>query len=284
MRIAKLIISVLFIVVVVFTLYIKFTADTDYAAPTIECTEEIISVSVNDSEEKILSYVSAHDEKDGDLSDKIVIESISPFFDNNCAKVTFAVCDEDENVAKLEKDLTYYDYTKPEFRFNKQHVYYAGSAKIDLLSGVSASDSIDGDITSRIAIADSQIDVSQPGVYPVRYRVTTSKGVTTEIDINAYVYPTRLTDTISLSSYLVYTDKDKKINPDDYVVSYPEKYFEDRSYSVGYKYSFDVIDEVDYSTPGIYYITYRLTRTARNSDEIDILAESYLAVAVRGDN
>lgn len=284
MRIVKFITSVLFILVVVFTLYIKLTANTDYVAPTIVCSEEIISVSVNDSEDKILSYVSAHDEKDGDLSDKIVIESISPFFDKNCAKITFAVCDEDDNIAKLEKDLIYSDYTKPEFRFDKQHVYYAGSTKIDLLSGVSASDNIDGDITARISISDSQIDIAQPGVYPVRYRVTTSKGVTTEIDINAYVYPSRLTDTISLSTYLVYADKDNKVNPDDYIVSYPEKYFKDSAYSVGYDYSFDVIDDVDYSAPGVYYITYRLTRTSEQNDETDVLAEAYLAVAVRGDS
>lgn len=286
MRFVKILFSTLFVVAVVFSLYVRFSDKTDYAAPEILCDSDVITVSVNDSNEKILSFVSAHDSKDGDLSKDVIVESISPFIGECSAKITFAVCDSDSNVTKLEKDIVYSDYTAPEFSFDKQHVYYIGGTKVDLLSEVSATDCLDGDISNRIVIAESQIDLSEPGIYPITYRVTSSKGVTSEISINAYVYSSRLSEHISLKSYLVYTDKQNKIDPEMYIDSYPEELL-DKKYNDSYEYSFDIIDDVDYTKPGIHYITYRLSRTpdnARNNSEVEIMAEAYLAVAVRGDS
>lgn len=284
MRFIKILISCLFILSVAFTIYLHFSDNADYAAPEIKCETDVLTVSVNDNEEKLLSYVTATDARDGDLTDKIIIESVSPFIGKNSAKITFAVCDSENNVAKLEKDIVYSDYTLPEFKFDKQHVYYVGATKVDLLNGVSAYDCLDGDISARVVVAESTIDLSQPGVYPVKYRATTSKGVTSEININAYVYSSRLADTISLKSYLVYTDKQHKIDPEQYIESIPEKYL--NSNDTYYEYSFDIIDNVDYSKSGIHYITYRLSRIDDNDDfsEPVIIAEAYLAVAVRGDN
>ena len=152
------------------------------------------------------------------------------------------------------------------------------------MNGVHATDLLDGDISSRVVVVDSQIDLSIPGVYPVKYKVTTSKGVTSEITLNAYVYASRLRHSINLSSYLVYADSKTKIDPMKYVESYPDEYFED-DYRDNYNYTFDIIDEVNYEKSGIYYITYRISRVEKHTtnDEPEILAEAYLAVAVRGD-
>ena len=284
MRIVKIIFSVLFVLSVAFTVYVNVSDKSDFNAPEIICKQDTISVSVNASEEQILSYVSATDSKDGDLTDSIVIESISPFVGRNNAKIIFAVCDSDKNVSKLEKNIQYTDYSNPDFSFSKQHVYYVGATKVDLLTGVSASDVLDGDISNRIVISDSAVDLSQPGVYPVKYKVTTSKGVTSEIEVNAYVYSSRLKFNIELSDYLVYASSDSPVDPESFIVEYPEDYFNGHIRD-NYDYSFDIIDDVDYSVPGIYYITYRMSRVYDydDSDEPEILAEAYLAVAVRGD-
>ena len=286
MRFIKLVLCILFIISFVFSVYIYFSDNSDYEAPEIKCDTDTITVSVNDPDEKILSHVSAYDKKDGDVTESIIIESISPFISKKTAKVTFAVCDSENNVRKLEKDIVFSDYTSPEFKINRQHVYYIGATKADLVSGVGAFDCLDGDISSRVNVADSQLDFSQPGVYPITYSVTSSKGITSEININAYVYASRLSESILLKSYLVYTDMNNPVNPQSFIESYPEEYFENNYYS-NYDYSFDIIDDVDYTKPGVYYITYRLTRTSNNSyfdDKTEILAEAYLAVAVRGDS
>lgn len=283
MRIVKVLFSILFVITVVFSLYLKISDNTDYSAPELVCDTEKISVSVNTSDDDILKHVTANDNKDGNLTDDIIIESISPFIGSNNAKIIFAVCDSDNNVSKLEKDIEYIDYTKPVFSFANQHVYYVGATKIDLMSGVSAKDVLDGDISERVVIADSQIDLSQPGVYPVKYSVTTSKGITSEIEVNAYVYSSRLKFNIELSEYLTYADPEAKIDPKAFIKEYPEEYFSDNT-DYNFDYSFDIIDEINYEKPGIYYVTYRMSRVEKYDDtaEPEILAESYLAVAVRG--
>lgn len=284
MRIIRLFIVILFVISIAFTVYIKLSDNADYQAPVISCNLDTITASVNDTDDKLLSYVTANDAKDGDLTDKIIVESVSPFVSKNTAKITYAVCDSENNVAKIEKDIVFYDYSAPEFSFSTQHVYYVGATKVDLLNGVSAYDCLDGDITSRIVISESEINLSEPGIYPVTYKVTTSKGVTSEITINAYVYAGRLNDVISLNSYLVYTDFGKPVDAESFISLLPDKYFnnEDNYYT----YDFEIIENVDYKKQGIHYITYRISRTDDNEEfsEPFIIAESYLAVAVRGEN
>ncbi len=284
MRIVKILFSVLFVLSVIITVYIKVSDKTDYNPPEIVCDSDTLLVSVNSTDKDILSHVTATDEKDGDLTKNVVIESVSPFIGENNARIIFAVCDSDNNVSKLETNIEYTDYVNPDFDFANQHVYYVGATKIDLMSGVSAEDVLDGDISNRIVVADSKVDLSQPGIYPVKYKVTTSKGVTSEIEVNAYVYASRLKFNIELSDYLVYASEDSQIDPEAYIVDYPEDYFTGRIRD-NYEYSFDIINDVDYTVPGVYYITYRMSRVYDydDSEEPEILAEAYLAVAVRGD-
>ena len=284
MRFIKFLIILLFSLSAGITAYVHISDTNDMVAPEINCSADIITVSVKDSKEKMLSFVTATDKKDGDVTDRIIVESISPFIDKNTAKITYAVCDSENNVTKLEKDIVFTDYTAPEFSFSQQQVYYVGSTKVELLKGVSAYDSIDGDISSRVVISDSKIDLSQPGIYPVTYSVTTSKGVTSEITVNAYVYASRLYEKISLDSYLVYTDSSNHIRPTDYINELPSKYFYNDQVLENYK--FEIINNVDYSKEGIHYITYRLTYIDPYNEYAEpmVIAEAYLAVAVRGEN
>lgn len=284
MRFVKIVIAILFIASAGVSVYVHLTATNDYIAPEIKCNADKIMISVNDSKDDMLRFVSATDKKDGDLTDKIIVESISPFIGKNTAKITYAVADSENNVTKLEKDIVFTDYTAPEFNFKSQQIYYVGATKVDLLNGVTAYDCIDGDISTRVVIADSKIDLSQPGVYPVTYSVTTSKGITSEITINTYVYSSRLYDTIELDTYLVYTDSKNPITPENFIKSLPDKYFHDGQPIDNY--SFEIINNIDYSKTGIHYVTFRLSYIDPYDDfeEPSIVAESFLAVAVRSEN
>ena len=283
MRFIRIAITVIFALSIIFFFYVKLSDKSDYNGPVIECKSDIIEVSVNATTEDLLKFITATDAKDGDITDKVIVESVSPFVSHNSAKITYAVSDSNNNVTKIEKDIVYTDYTPPVFKFDNQIVCYVGATKIELLNGVSAYDCLDGDISSRVIVSDSEIDITQPGIYPVTYKVTTSKGITSEIRINAYVYASRLASTIPLSTYLVYTDSNNKINPHNYVTELPEAYTENRDTT--YTYTYEEIDDVDYTKPGIHYITYRITKTNRRSETEDpvVIAESYLAVAVRGE-
>lgn len=286
MRFFRILFSVLFVLVAAFSIYVRVSETKDYTPPKLTCDTDTMTLSVEDDESKLLEHVTASDEKDGDLTKSVIVESISSFLDGNKATVTFAVCDSDNNVAKLTANVVYSDYTPPVFSFSQQQVYYVGATRADLLAGVSATDKLDGDISSRVTVAESTLDLSKSGVYPITYRVTTAKGVSSEVTVNAYVYDSRLQSTITLKQYLVYTDVNKKINPKAYLGAYEEKYLAE-GYFNDYTCTLEIIDEVDYKKPGVYYVTYRLVKKSDKmidgmNAEQEILAEAYLAVVVKG--
>lgn len=286
MRFFRILFSVLFVLVAAFSIYVRVSENRDYTAPVLKCDADTITISVEDDASKLLEHVSASDEKDGDLTSAVIVESISSFLDGNKATVTFAVCDSDNNVSKLTANVIYTDYTPPVFSFSQQQIYYVGATRADLLAGVSASDKLDGDISSRVTVAESTLDLSKPGVYPITYRVTTARGVSSEVTVNAYVYDSRLPSTITLKQYLVYTDVNKKINPKSYLGAYEEKYLAEDYYN-GYTCTLDITDETDYKKPGTYYVTYRLVKKSDRmidgkNAESEILAEAYLTVVVKG--
>ncbi|MCD7774220.1 MAG: DUF5011 domain-containing protein [Clostridiales bacterium] len=285
MRFVHVFITIVFVLSAAFTLYVKVSDDRDYNAPALTCDEDLLELSVYDDTDVLLAHVSASDEKDGDLTSSVIVETISPFVEGSRAKATFAVCDSDNNVSKLVKDIAYSDYSAPEFSMSSQLRYYVGATKVDLMSAVGAYDVLEGDITSRIVVSSSDVDLTHEGAYPVTYKVTTSMGTVVTLTINAYVYETRFPQTISLSQYLVYTDVGETLNAEDYIESYPEEMLVD-GYSGTYVYSLEITDDVDYSVPGVYYICYRIKGVTEDPDTDEeyretVAAESYLAVVVR---
>ncbi|WP_407881637.1 immunoglobulin-like domain-containing protein, partial [Furfurilactobacillus entadae] len=82
----------------------------------------------------------------------------------------------------------------PNIQGNVDHNYYVGQVSQEqlsaqLLSGVTATDVEDGNLTSKIVLDDSSINVNTPGVYKVTYKVTDADGniatVTSDITIKA---------------------------------------------------------------------------------------------------
>ncbi len=64
---------------------------------------------------------------------------------------------------------------------------------LDLLSGITASDEEEGDLTSKIVVDDSKLDINAPGKYEVIFTVTDSEGnitiETATIEVKAIVPP-----------------------------------------------------------------------------------------------
>lgn len=281
MRFIRFFVPFLFAVAIIVTIYLHVSNKKDYNAPVIGCDTKCVEISVKDDDSAILKHFTAKDEKDGDLSRKIIVESISPFVDGNLSKVTVAVCDSDKNVEKSECDLKYTDYDGPKFKISKQQVYYTGDSSVNLLDGVTASDAIDGNISSKIIVTESEVDLSTEGVYPVKYKVASSLGVTSEISVNVYVYNTRFPESIALKDYYVYAKKGEKSDPKSFIDSYPKDFLEEDHFSDAVC-KFRISDKVNYSKEGVYTITYRLVKVYDDDDkEEETLAESYLTVQVR---
>ena len=62
---------------VVFSVIDKLT--TDHSVPVITLETEELEISVKDKKDVLLRGVTAYDKKDGDISDKVLVESVSKF-------------------------------------------------------------------------------------------------------------------------------------------------------------------------------------------------------------
>lgn len=104
---------------------------TDNSIPTISLELEELEISVKDKKETLLNGVTAYDEKDGDITDKVLVESISKFIEPGIFDVTYAVSDSDNHVTKKTRRVRYKDYTQPEF-YMKRALVYSVDEEVDI--------------------------------------------------------------------------------------------------------------------------------------------------------
>lgn len=194
----------------------KYNAKVDNTYPQIKCDTEMLEVNINDKE-KLLEGISVYDKKDGDLSNKIVIESISRFIEKGICNITYAVSDNNNNVSKYTRKIKYIDYTSPRFNFYDEPMLYIGSyVKIDEL--LSAFCIIDGDISDKIKYDYGSLDIQSAGVYEVKANVTNSKGDVSNIEFDVYVRERNTkSPKIRLKQYISYLNVGEKIDAKEFI-------------------------------------------------------------------
>ena len=159
-------------------------------APVIDANDRVLTVG--DAFDP-MEGVSASDHEDGDLTSTVII--VSSNVDTSTAgtyQVTYQVTD--SQGAGCTKTITVTVNPKME-TLNwapvidaNDRVLTVGDA-FDPMEGVSASDHEDGDLTSSVIVASSNVDTSQAGTYQVTYQVTDSQGAGYTKTINVTVYP-----------------------------------------------------------------------------------------------
>lgn len=148
---------------------------TDRTIPKISMDQDVIRVSVKDPEEVWKKGITAYDEKDGDITDSLVIESVSTFLEKGRRLVSYAAFDQDGHVAKASRQLIYTDYHSPKISYAKPFSFPVGTQ--DILESVYATDCIDGDISNKVEITgDSVFFLNIAGEYEIRLQVTNSCG------------------------------------------------------------------------------------------------------------
>ena len=216
MKLIRLAVTVLFILSVVFTLYLRFTVKKDKTMPQISSTVDVINLSVEDSDDVILSYIKAYDEKDGDISDKVVVESISPYSVTGEADVVLAVSDSDNNVTRTTVNARYTDYYQPRFYIEKALIVPYKSS-FDISDYIGAVDCIDGDQIANSVIYVTDCDTGTVGEYSVDVRVTNSRFDSASVSVTVLVSAKSTVNPIELSKYLVYCKTGEKIDYLQYV-------------------------------------------------------------------
>ena len=200
---------------VVFSVFDRVTTDT--TIPVITIDTDVIELSVKDKQERLFEGVTAYDKKDGDISGKVQIESISKFIEPGVCTVTYAVSDSDKHVVKQTRTLKYTDYTSPEFYMKRALVYGVDEA-LDIRAAVGARDCIDGDISERVAILTTDYIRNTAGVFTVSLQVSNSKGDTIYLDVTVHVEGNEtMAPEIQLKKSLIYVKKGETPVFEDYL-------------------------------------------------------------------
>ena len=194
-------------------------SNSDATGPVIIMEQDSVTVSVEDGDEAILSGVSAMDVKDGDVTDSLIVETMSNFIEKGRRTVTIAAFDDDHHVTKVSREVIYSDYRSPKFTLSAPLKFPRNTDGI--LTYLGAEDVLDGSLTSNIKIStDYNVQVDTAGEYNVIFTVANSAGDVSELPVTVQVYDAsdeNQRPQISLSEYIVYTKVGQAIEPWSYV-------------------------------------------------------------------
>lgn len=252
MKILRLSVLSVFLVVLVIFVFSQFQLlGVDRTVPQITIADGILEVGLDVTTDDLLQGVTAYDEKDGDITDKIIVESISRFVKPGTSVVRYAVCDSNNHVASAARTIVYTNYVPPRFRMTDSLVFKI-SQNINIRSVLGAVDCIDGDISDRVIVTANEYTANIPAVYYISAKVSNSKGDMIVQQFPVYVEDSSLSaPEIELKEYIVYLAAGEEYDIMSNVLSAVGKDGTDLSGQI------HVDTNLDTSAPGMYEVHYR---------------------------
>lgn len=223
--------------------------NTDH--PVITSTVETLQISVQDPPEAIYRQLHAQDPTDGDLTDQIMVASMSHFIEPGIVRVKYVVFDSYNNSATLTRLLQYTDYTPPVFSLEKAPVYTVGSS-FDLMNHIRVEDSIDGDISDNVRVISNMVNNYSVGNYPVVLEVSNSCGDTAQITLWVSYRSNESTAVVKLHRHIVYVQQGQTFEPMQWLAAVT-----DRNANALDMEKVEIQGNLDVHKPGCYQLTYR---------------------------
>ena len=160
------------------------------ACPVIQATDKTLTVG---DEFDPLADVTAKDEEDGDITDKIeILENEVDTTKPGKYEVTYKVTDSGGASHVKTIKVTVNPKMEP---INAAPIIKAEDKTLtvgdtfDPMADVTATDAEDGNLTDKIEILNNEVDTTKPGKYEVTYKVTDSKGASYTKTITVTVNP-----------------------------------------------------------------------------------------------
>ena len=160
------------------------------ACPVIQATDKTLTVG---DEFDPLADVTAEDEEDGDITDKIeILENEVDTTKPGKYEVTYKVTDSGGASHVKTIKVTVNPKMEP---LNAAPIIKAEDKTLtvgdafDPMADVTATDAEDGNLTDKIEILNNEVDTTKPGKYEVTYKVTDSKGASYTKTITVTVNP-----------------------------------------------------------------------------------------------
>ena len=289
LRKTRIFVVIFFIIsVLLFGGYTLIRAVTvDRTLPIIEMDSDEVTISVKGGDAAILEGIKASDEKDGDITGNLFVESKSTFIEKGIFKATIAVADSDNHVTKVERKVTYSDYRSPQFTLTEPLKFLTTRENRDDLNiaeSLRANDVVDGDISNKIKISSEySINGYTPGDSHMEFIVTNSMGDTSKLPVTVNIY-SALEESglpeIILSNYLINTPVGAGADIEALIeqIEYHNDTFRRGEDGNLYNGEFDAegnpimfdrsaiqIDtDADWNTPGVYEVKITFTDEAAN--------------------
>ena len=270
MRILRIVVPIIFVATTALFCYLLVTEkmNNDESVPVITIEDEVLEVALDATRKDLLVGVTAYDEKDKDLTDKVIVESISDFIAPGYCRVTYAVCDSDNKVATATRKVCYKGYTSPKFQISES-LCFSLYERLNLTKIITAIDCIEGDISDDIIISSEDYTGSIEGVFNIQATVTNSKGDSSTITIPLIIEDlSPSAPEIELTEYLIYAKPNQQLKFDDYIVSAKDSKDNDLTDSV------TIETNIDTSKEGTYTVHYYVT------DKNDVKGHTVLTVII----
>ena len=250
MKTIRIITIILFLLSLAVYLGVSYRYDhqLDRVSPAIECTSEVLEVSVSANDSDLLAGVT-------DLTDRIMIQGISRLLTENTVRVTYVVMDSSNNIASCTRIVRYTDYAPPRLALNAIPVYTTEleqNALSVLKETLIATDVKDGDLSGDIRIIANSIDVTLENTYTLTLEVTNSLGdsevvpLTIVIDDEGAANPL-----VTLKEYITYVNVGSSFEPKSCILT-----LNGSPYS-GVASGLTIDSQVDTSIPGTYQVRYK---------------------------
>lgn len=246
----------------------RYYSNKNMDMPTITDSLGALDISVQGYPDAMFQGLTAKDKTDGDLTDQIMVASMSHFLEPGTVSVKYVVFDQHNNSATLTRKVHFTDYVAPQFSLDKAPVYMTGSA-FDLLDHIQVTDCIDGDISDHIRVISNTVYSNSVGTYPIVLETYNSSGDTSRITLWVTYQTKESGAVVNLSQYIVYVEQgDTTFNPQEMVASVT-----DRTGVALDAENIEIQGYLDHNTPGSYQLVY-------SYDDGKLNGESPLTVVV----
>ena len=251
------------------------TQENNGHAPIINSDVTEIRIPCQYKKEDLLQGLTAYDEEDGYLTEKILIGSFSDFTERGVSSLEYAVYDTEGNIATFNRKVVFSDYIPPRITVSEPCVFRPANNAYDIPSlNFEGSDRLDGDISKHILITKTDLDFTKPGKYTASVNLKNSFGDEVNMDLPIHILdPNQYGYTIELKEPMIYIGRGDNFTPENYMTAIKSEYsgeiIPDKEYTL------TINSNVDTSKDGIYEVQY----SAISSDKVQG-GETWLTVVV----
>ena len=243
---------------------VRWLSDRDDTPPVITVDSDTLKLSVEAEEKDYLQGITAHDDKDGNVTDSIVVAGKSNFIEEGVIRVDYAAFDSHNNVSTASRTVRFTDYSSPRFVSDRPFMFKKSTSyDFDFIRAI---DVIDGEISNKVKIMYSNL-YSATTDSIITLEVTNSLGDIEKLELNVRIQTPQEYSLYrpALWQYIVYTKVGEEIEPWNYVggVWYNGQYLTFEETEFDYSLVSFNPNTVDYTTPGVYELQFNMESPSR---------------------